>query len=105
MDVEYMKKQIQEAFDREEGVRRLILCCSCSHQDKVALEAFALLFPEIPAPEVVKGRDRIYKLYLETKNEHIKAISKLGGKFSYYIELKDGDIIKETDLTTGKQLA
>lgn len=85
---------------------RVILTCSCHHQDKKAAEAFKLLFGEGETlPEIIRGRDRIYKLYQDTQNEHIKAISKLGGKYSYYIELDENDtIIKEIDLITGKRI-
>lgn len=106
MNVDEMKKQIQEAFDKENGARRLVLCCSCSNQGKKAVEAFSMLFPDASTPDVVKGRDRIYKLSQEIGNEHIKAISKLTGRYAYYVELdKNGIIIKEIDLITGKQLA
>lgn len=85
--------------------RAYILTCSCSNQDKRALEAYALLFHNQPAPPVIKGRDRIYKFSQEAHNDHIKAISRLGGKFAYYIEMEDDVIIKEIDLTTGKRIA
>ena len=86
-------------------MRKVILCCSCSNQDKKAKEAFSLLFPGEPMPGIIRGRDRIYKLSQELGgHEHIKSISRLGGKYAYYIVLKDDEIVEEYDLTTGKRI-
>lgn len=106
MNTENMKKQIQDAFDREANKKRLILCCSCFNMGKKASEAFSLLFPNEVLPDIIKGRDRIYKLGKELSNDHILAISKLSGRFAYYVELdKDNKIIKEYDLLTGRRIA
>lgn len=105
MDEDYIKKLIQDAFDRENGIRRLVLCCSCFNMEKKAKEAFSVLFPEEVFPEVIKGRDRIYKFAMETGNEHIKALSKLTGRYAYYLEMDGNDIIKEYDLTTMRRIA
>lgn len=86
-------------------MKEYILTCSCFRMDKKAAEAFSMLFPNKVLPGIIKGRDRIYKLSQQLNNEHIKAISKLSGKFAYYVESKDGKIIKEYDLLTGKRLA
>lgn len=72
---------------------------------KKATEAFCLLFPNEVLPSIIKGKDRIYKLSQKLGNEHIKAISKLSGKFAYYVELDNNKISKEYDLLTGKRLA
>lgn len=83
-----------------------ILTCSCHNMDKRASEAFSLLFPDAPMPEIVRGRDRLYKLGKSLDNQHILAISKLSGKFAYYIKLdENGKIIEEYDLNTGKRIA
>lgn len=83
----------------------LILCCSCFNQEKKAKEAFSLLFSGEPIPDIIKGRDRIYKFAIKIGNEHIKAISKLTGKYAYYLEMDGNDIIKEYDLTTMRRIA
>jgi len=72
---------------------------------KRASEAFCLLYPNQVLPEIVKGRDRLYKLGKELGNDHILAISKLSGKFAYYVELEGNKIIKEYDLISGKRIA
>ena len=72
---------------------------------KKASEAFCLLFPNDVLPDIIKGRDRIYKLAKEINNDHILAISKLSGKFAYYVEIEDGKIVKEYDLVRGKRVA
>ena len=87
-------------------MNEMILCCSCFRMDKKAAEAFALLFPDAIQPQIIKGRDRIYKLSQELNNPHIKAISKLSGKYAYYLKLnKDGTIKEEWNLTTGRRTA
>lgn len=82
-----------------------IVCCSCFKQDKKAVESFAVLFPDKTCPTVVKGRDRIYKLSEKTKNEHIKAISKLSGRFAYYLKMENDKIVEEYDLVTGRRIS
>lgn len=86
-------------------MRQIILICSCHGQDKKAESAFKLLFPDKPLPEIIRGRDRIYKFAMEIGNEHIKAISKLSGRYAYYIELNGDKIISEYNLTTGEKIA
>lgn len=86
-------------------MQEFILTCSCFRMDKKAAEAFSILFPDKVLPEIVRGRDRLYKLSQAIGNEHIKAISKLSGKFAYYVELDGDNITKEYDLMTGKRIA
>lgn len=84
---------------------KYILICSCFNMGKKATQAFNVLFPNEILPNIVKGKDRIYKLAQDIKNDHISAIAKLSGKFAFYIELKDGKIVKEYNLLTGKRVA
>ena len=84
--------------------REYILVCSCFNQSKKAIEAFNIMFPFNAVPDIIKGRDRIYKLAQELGNEHIKAISKLSGKYSYYVKLDGDKIIEEVDLMRGKKI-
>lgn len=87
-------------------MKQYILTCSCHNMDKRAKESFSLLFPDAPIPEIVKGRDRLYKFGKDLDNDHIIAISKLSGKFAYYVELDDKNIItKEVNLLNGKRIA
>lgn len=83
---------------------KYILTCSCFNMGKKASEAFSILFPNEVLPDIVKGRDRIYKLSQQLKNEHIKAISKLSGKFAYYVMLDGDKIIEEYNLLTGRRI-
>lgn len=85
---------------------KLILTCSCGGMDKRAIEAFSLLFPNNSTPDIIRGRDRIYKFAksLIPPNPHIEAISKLSGKYAYYIKLdENGTIIEEYNLITGRR--
>lgn len=83
-------------------MKRLVLTCSCHNMAKKATEAFSVLFPNEQMPPITKGRDRIYKLAKELGNDHVLAISKLSGKFAYYVELGNNNVItKEYNLITG----
>ena len=74
--------------------------------DKRASEAFFLLFPDQVLPEIVKGRDRLYKFAKSLNNDHLIAISKLSGRFAYYVELdEDNKVTKEINLVTGARIA
>lgn len=83
---------------------RFILSCSCFNMSKKATQAFSLLFPNEVLPPIIKGRDRLYKLGKELNNDHIIAISKLSGKYAYYVELEDDKVVKEYNLLTGRRV-
>ena len=83
---------------------KYILSCSCFNMGKKATQAFNLLFPNEVLPPIIKGRDRLYKLGKELNNDHIIAISKLSGKYAYYVELEDGKVVKEYNLLTGRRV-
>ena len=82
-----------------------ILTCSCFNMGKKASEAFSILFPNEMLPEIIKGKDRIYKFAKDINNDHITAISKLTGRFAYYVELEDNKIIAEYYLMKGTRIA
>ena len=84
---------------------KIILTCTCFNMGKKASEAFSLLFPNEILPDIIKGKDRIYKFAKSKNNDHLIAISKLSGKFAYYVELNDNKIIQEWDLLKGKRIA
>lgn len=84
---------------------RKILCCSCHKMDKKASETFSILFPNEDVPGIIKGKDRIYKFSQTINNDHIKAISKLSGRFAYFVEIEGDKITKEYDLLKGKRIA
>ena len=86
-------------------IKRFILTCSCHSMDKRAKESFSLLFPDTPVPEIIKGRDRLYKFAKAVGNDHLVAISKLSGKFAYYVKMDGGRIIEEGDLVKGRRIA
>lgn len=84
---------------------KYILVCSCFNMGKRASEAFTTIFPNEVLPEIIKGKDKIFKIASELKNEHIKAISKLSGRFAYYVNLDGDKIIEEYDLIKGRRVA
>ena len=87
-------------------MKKVILICSCFNMGKKASEAYALKFPNEVLPPIIKGKDRVAKFAAETNNEHIKAISRLSGKFAYYVKLDDdNNIVEEYNLTTSQRIA
>lgn len=105
MNMEEVKKQVSDAFDRERNISKYILVCSCFNMSKKASEAFSLLRPQEILPTIIKGKDRIYKMGKDLENDHLIAISKLSGKFAYYVEISGNKIIKEENLLTGRRVA
>lgn len=86
-------------------MKDFLLICSCHGQLKKTTEAFKLLYPGSPIPEVVKGRDKIAKLSHQYKNDHLRALSRLSGKYSYYVKISEsGEILEEVDLVRGTRL-
>ena len=81
-----------------------ILICTCFNQEKKAREAFSILFPNEVCPDVIKGKDKIFKFAKEVDNKHIEAIAKLSGRFAYYVELDGNNIVMEYDLIKGNRL-
>lgn len=74
--------------------------------EKKAKEAYCILTNGSEVlPPIVKGKDRLYKFAKEINNDHILAISKLSGRFAYYVELEDNKIVKEYDLVRGGRIA
>lgn len=73
--------------------------------DKKASEAFSVIFPNEVLPNIIKGKDRIYKFSQTINNDHIKAISKLSGRFAYFVEIEGDKITKEYDLVKGRRIA
>lgn len=84
---------------------KYILVCSCFNMSKKASEAFTTIFPNEVLPDIIKGKDKIFKLATEFKNEHLKAISKLSGRFAYYVDLDGDKIVSEYDLIKGRRIA
>lgn len=81
-----------------------LLICTCFNQEKKAMQAFSVIFPNEVCPDVIKGKDKIFKFAKEVDNKHIEAIAKLSGRFAYYVELDGNRIIKEYDLVKGTRI-
>lgn len=85
---------------------RKLLICGCFNMKTKASEAFSMMFPGEVLPDIVKGRDSISKFAKATGNDHITAISKLSGRFAYFVELDENNkIVREYDLLKGKRIA
>ena len=83
---------------------KVVLACSCSGQKKKAEEAFSILFPGEPMPKIILGKDNMMKFANEMNNDHLKAIAKLKGRFAYYVEIENNNIIAEWNLSTGRRV-
>lgn len=86
-------------------MKSFILVCSCFNMSKKASEAFSLLHPQEVLPEIIKGKDRIYKIGKSIGNDHMISISKLSGRFAYYLQIDGNKIILEEDLLTGRRIS
>lgn len=85
---------------------KYILTCTCFNMGKKASVAFSTMFPKEVLPDIIKGRDRIYKFGKSINNEHIIAISKLTGRFAYFVEIDENNkIVKEYDLVNVRRIA
>lgn len=85
---------------------KFLLVCDCSGRDRKAIIEYDILFPNTPTPQIIKGKEAIAKLASQYNNAHLRAISKLNGNFSYYVDITDsGKITEEYDLITGKRVA
>lgn len=82
-----------------------ILICDCSGRQEKAVQAYDIIFPNTPTPQIIKGKEAISKLASQYLNDHLRAISKLKGNFAYYIDIADNSrITEEYDLITGKRI-
>lgn len=82
-----------------------ILICDCSGRQEKAVQAYDIIFPNTPVPQIIKGKEAISKLAAKYNNAHLRAISKLKGNFSYYIDVTEsGKITEEYDLITGRKI-
>lgn len=87
---------------------RFIFTCACKDQEIFVKEAYQLLFPNSPTPQIYKGTN-IYSIYEKYPNTNLatyaKALAKNKEKFAYYIETDENqDIIKQYNLKTGGRL-
>lgn len=85
-------------------MKDFLLVCSCHRMDKKAAEAFSLRYPDRILPDIIRGRDRIYKLGKALGSPHIIAISRLTGRFMYYVGIEGDKIIEEIDLQKGTRI-
>lgn len=89
-------------------MNRYIVVCSCSGLDVQAKMAFEIAFPKKEMPEVFRGKNRISFLADGHPNtnlsRYLQAIAKKNGRYAYYIEEQDGDIVMNYDLLKGKRV-
>lgn len=85
---------------------KLLLVCDCSGKLEKSKIAYGIIKPGDMVPSICKGKEEIAKLASKYNNDHLRAISKLNGNFSFYIDIdENGKIVEEYDLTTGRKLA
>ena len=90
-------------------MNRYILLCKCSNVPQSAKLAFEIAFPGQEMPPVHRGADAIRTLTEQKPNtnfaKYLGAIAKKNGRFAYYIEEEDGNIMQSYDLLKGKRVA
>ena len=90
-------------------MNRYILLCKCSNVPQSAKLAFEIAFPGQEEPPVYRGADAIRALTEQKPNtnfsKYVSAIAKKHGRFAYYIEEEDGNIMQSYDLLKGRRVA
>lgn len=89
-------------------MNKYILICKCSNMKQTAEMAFNIAFPHQPMPKIY--RDSAISTLTEQKPNtnfasFVSAIMKKHGRFAYYIEEEEGDIVQVYDLLKGKRVA
>ena len=87
-----------------------LFICSCSGVRERAEAGFKILFPKDETPNVYRGEAAIIKVAHANSGtnlgEYLTAISKMNGRFAYYVESDDaGNVIDNYNLLTGKKVA
>lgn len=89
-------------------MNRYILICKCSNMKQTAEMAYDIAFPNTERPPVYRD-EAIYALAEQKPNtnfaSYLNAIMKKNGRFAYYMEEEDGDIVQVYDLLKGKRVA
>lgn len=89
-------------------MNKYILICKCSNMKQTAEMAFNIAFPHQPMPQIY--RDSAISTLTEQKPNtnfasFVGAIMKKHGRFAYYIEEENGDVVQVYDLLKGKRVA
>ena len=89
-------------------MNKYIVVCGCSNVPDKAKMAFNIAFPRQDFPDVFRGTSKIQQL-ANTKpdtnlSKYLLAIAKKNGRYAYYIEEQDGDIVMNYDLLKGKRV-
>lgn len=84
-----------------------LLICTCSGREKKAREALAIIKPDLDQDDITlaKGKEQISRVANEHNNDHLKAISKLTGNYSYYVRMDGDKIIEEWELIKMRRIA
>lgn len=86
-----------------------IVTCRCLGMPKFAQEAYSMLFPENPNPELFSGASHIYKLADSFPNsefqKYLKGLARSKEKFAYYFLVSPaGEIDTIINLKTGARV-
>lgn len=89
-------------------MNKYILICKCSNMKQTAEMAYDIAFPNTERPKIY--RDSAISTLIEQKPNtnfasYVSAIMKKNGRFAYYIEEENGDIMQVYDLLKGKRVA
>lgn len=86
-----------------------IATCQCKDMPDFARDAFRLLRPHDPVPEVYSNTDMITVLsnrYIDSEfQKYLKGLARSKERFAYLFDVTpDGDIISVTNLKTGARV-
>lgn len=92
-----------------EKTKKYIICCMCGDTPAFSKDAYKLLFPNTPMPEM-HTQPKLYYLLSDIKRDgnfynYIKSnLLNEKKKYSYYFEVtENGDIVDQWNLLTGKK--
>ena len=89
-------------------MNKYILICKCSNMKQTAEMAYDIAFPNTERPKIY--RDSFISTLIEQKPgtnfaSYVSAIMRKNGRFAYYVEEENGDIVQVYDLLKGKRVA
>lgn len=87
----------------------IIITCTCKGTPAFAKDAFQILYPGQPVPEIVSEKNQIYTVAEKWQGtnfgNYAKALAKNQEKFAYYFEIaENGDVITQINLKTGMRV-
>lgn len=104
-----LAKVLQKMEPSSEKTNKYIICCMCGDTPAFSRDAYKLLFPNTPMPQV-ELQPTLYNFLPSLKRDgnfynYVKDhLINEKAKYSYYFEVaENGDIVDQWNLLTGKR--